>query len=87
MVVPAQGHAVVGVRRAAAGVLGHVMDLAPARCDVAAGNQALAIASHDRTPLMHGEDPIRDADADDPALVEQHPLDSSGARRVQRDRC
>ena len=43
MMEPAEQNSVVGVRRPAAGMLLDVMDLAPLRRDVAAGNEASTV--------------------------------------------
>ena len=86
MVVPAESDAVARVRRAAVRPLAHVVQLAPTRARVAAGDHALPVAEHDRAPLDRGEDAGGGADRDDlPALVEQHPLNPARACRVAGD--
>ena len=86
MVVPAEGDAVVGVGGAASGVFVDVVDFAPGRGDVAAGDEAFLVAEGDRAALGGGEDPVGGADADDsPVGVEQHPLHSARARGVCGD--
>ena len=56
--MPAERNTVVGVRRAASGVLVDMMDFAPARRDVATRDDAPAVAEPDRELLMVVEDPI-----------------------------
>ncbi len=71
---------------AAVGVLGDVVDLAPGRGDVAAGDEALTVAEGDRATLMRGKIPVGGADADDPPVrVEQHPLHPAAHAGVDGD--
>ena len=53
---------------------------------MAAGDQALLVASDDRRPLMQREHPIGGRDADDPPLIEKDSLDRPGAADVRGDR-
>jgi hypothetical protein len=74
------------MRGAAPGVLGDVVDLTPRRGNVTSGDQALLVAGDDRPPLMHGEDPIRGRDPDDPPLVHEDALNRPRARDLRRHR-
>ena len=86
VVVPAQRDAVVGMSRSTAGVLVHVMDLAPGRGHMAAGDEAFTVAESDRPTLMGVEDAVRGVDSDDaPSRVEQDPLHAAPARGVRGD--
>lgn len=86
MVVPAQRDAVVGMSRSAAGVLVHVMDLAPGRGHMTAGDEAFTVAESDRPTLMGVEDAVGGMDSDDaPSRVEQDPLHAAPARGVRGD--
>ena len=79
--VPAEENPVVGVRRAAARVLDHVVDFAPLGSDVAARDDAATVAKADGTPLVVAEHPFQRAELHDPACVVEHnPLHRSGAR-------
>ena len=89
--VPSEENPVVGVRRAAARVLDHVVDFAPLGSDVAARDDAATVAKADGTPLVVAEHPFQRAELHDPACVVEHnPLHPSGASDVprsgQRDR-
>lgn len=84
---PAQEHAVVGVRRSAAGVVGRVMDLAPGRGDVASRDDASAVPRDDRAPLVRREDALWSAEFDDAAVgVENKALDATGTRNLSSER-
>ena len=63
VVVPAEQHPVIGVRRAALRVLLDVVDFAPAGGDTAAGDDAPAVAERDRAALVPVEDPFFGADS------------------------
>ena len=72
---PAEHDAVVGVGRAAVGVLEDVVDLAPGGGDAAAGDEAAAVAERDGAALPAVEDPVFGAErVIRPLSVEQHAL-------------
>ena len=52
MMMPAEEHPVVRMRRTASRMLMNVMDFTPTRTDMAAGDDASTIAERDREPLM-----------------------------------
>lgn len=86
MVVPAEQHAVVRVGRAPSGVLGYVVDLAPARGDAAAGDHTSAVTERDRATLVPVEDALFRADRDDPSVGTcGNPLNHATTRDVAGD--
>ncbi|HWM17443.1 MAG TPA: hypothetical protein VNP97_12735, partial [Microbacterium sp.] len=87
MVVPAEQNAIVGVRRAAARVLVHVVKLAPTRAHVASGDHTPTVTERDREPLMMVEHPVRGLDRDDAtAIVGDHSLYGAAAGDLSCDR-
>ena len=73
MVMPAEHHSVVDVGRPTTGMFVNVVDFAPLGGDVAARDDASAVAQGDRPPLMVCEDALEGAER-------QHP-----PRGIERD--
>ena len=86
VVPPAEQDSVVGVGRAAFGVVGDVMRFAPSRGHAAAGDDAAAVAEGERAPLVAVEEAFLGAETQDPTVRgEGDALDDPGAPDVTGD--
>jgi hypothetical protein len=88
---PAQKHAVVSMRFSTCCIRFHVVDLAPASRNLAAGNETSTVSECDRPALPRGEAPLRRSERDDsPPRIELDGLGAAAADelfdRAHRDR-